>query len=69
MTTLSIGFLRRPFLVALDPMGVGSTSCSVVFREEDREISFTTPLSLSAGFELGGGVYWIGGREGEGERD
>ena len=48
--------------MALEPMGVGSTSSSA----EDREISFT-PLSLSTDFELEGEVYCVGG--GGGNRD
>ena len=62
MMTLSIGCLRRPFLVALDPMGVGSTSCStddgelsnelaVDESKGNREISFTPP-SLPTDLEL-----------------
>ena len=43
MMTLSIGCLRSPFLVALEPMGVGSTSSSA----DDREMSFTPPVSVS----------------------
>ena len=60
MMTLSIGCLRSPVLVALEPMGVGSTSCSA----DDREMSFTPP-PLSTGLELEGEMYCT--REGKGE--
>ena len=54
MMTLSIGCLRSPFLVALDPMGVGSTSSSA----DDRETNFTPPsLPLSPDLELVGDMY------------